>query len=68
MNQPVKMGWDSRIDMFFFGPLRCSGLVSVLLTSTLQTLLMCVGSALANVLYMVASLVVTIFMLPRRAM
>ena len=35
----------------------CSGLVSVLLTSTLQTLLMCVGSALANVLYMVANVV-----------
>eukprot|EP00434_Breviolum_minutum_P022937 symbB.v1.2.020233.t1/scaffold1693.1/size105633/3 len=37
----------------------CSGLVSVLLTSTLQTLLMCVGSALANVLYMVANVVLS---------
>lgn len=37
----------------------CSGLVTVLLTSILQTLLMCVGSGVANILYLVANIVLS---------
>ncbi|CAK9027064.1 unnamed protein product [Durusdinium trenchii] len=37
----------------------CSGLVSVLLTSTSQTLFMCLGTGVANILYLVANIVLS---------